>query len=310
MSKKFKILSIDGGGFRGVYSAHLLTRIEEEYHINWCEQFNLIAGTSTGAIIAAALACEIPTKQIVDLYKTNGKKIFKKGLIPSLGFFQSKYENTFLKNILREIFGDKKLGDVKHPLILPSTDIANGCVHVFKSSYDSGFVRDKNILICEAVLASCSAPTYFNPIKVDKYLLGDGGLWANSPALVATIDAKKRLGQSLDNIHILSIGTGESKKFYPFNNGDLSSGWGFLRKWGRSKFIDMILNLQSQTSNNMLMLLLREDQLLRLNFKSDINLPLDDTKEFDDLITRADHTFTHNAVNIQNFLNQDNRDEK
>ena len=89
--------------------------------------------------------------------------------------------------------------------------------------------------------------------------------------MVAAIDAKKRLGIDLDDIQILSIGTGTSKQYYPQSKSLLKSltGWGFATKWGRGKFIDMILNLQSQTANNMLGLALRPDQLLRINFESD-----------------------------------------
>ena len=89
------------------------------------------------------------------------------------------------------------LGQVKIPLILPAVDIGNGCVHVLKSNYDPTFTRDYKVRVSDAVLASCSAPTYFDPIVIDdKYRLVDGGLWANNPSLVATIDAKYRLNNS------------------------------------------------------------------------------------------------------------------
>lgn len=302
MTKEFKILSIDGGGFRGVYPAHFLARMEEEYSLDWLESFNLITGTSTGSIIAAGIVCGVPMKEILALYEEHGEKIFKKGLNPAFGFLGSRYNNTHLKSALKDVFGEKKLGDLSFPLIIPSTDIGNGGVHVFKSSYDAGFVRDKDVLVRDAVLASCSAPTYFDPIKVGKYSLCDGGLWANSPSLVAAVDAKKRLGQKLENLKVFSVGTGISKRFYPFNDSPLLSGWGFLSRWGRGKFIDMILNLQSQNANNMLFLLLEKSQILRINFESESNLPLDEPKELHDLVSRADREFTHRSEEIKGFL--------
>jgi patatin-like phospholipase/acyl hydrolase len=304
----FKILSIDGGGFRGVYAAHLLQRIETEFSVDWRKDFGLIAGTSTGAIIAACLALGFPTKKVMELYKQHGTDIFHKSVVPRLGIFGSKYDNTGLRGVLHTLFGSAKLGDISVPLILPATDIANGCVHIFKSSYNNEFFRDKDVLVSEAVLASCSAPTYFSPIMLtgNKYLLADGGLWANSPALVAVLDAKKRLNTAFQDLRVLSIGTGKTNQFYPIKKYRQTRpwGWGFATRWGRGKFIEMLLNLQSENANNMLGLLLDKGQILRLNFESDQKHPLDSPEEFDDLVTKADHEFSHKSAIIKQFITQ------
>lgn len=299
--ENFYILAVDGGGYRGVYAAHILKRIEEEFGSSWLKKFGLIAGTSTGAIIAASLARGLTASNVVDFYKKHGEAIFQKRLFPRFGLLGSKYSNQYLKTVLKEVFGkDFTLGQIEIPLILPSTDIGNGTVHVIKSSYDKGFVRDKNRLLYEAVLASCSAPTYFNPYLMDKYLLADGGLWANNPSLVAAIDAKRRLGQGLGNLKILSIGTGEGKNFYSMA-GSIQR-WGFLTGWKRQKFINMLLNLQAQTAKNMLGLLLEPDQILRVNFESDKTLKLDDPREHNNLISLADRDFTYNVERIKQFM--------
>jgi len=307
MNKVFKILAIDGGGFRGAYSAHLLKRIEEEFKVDWRKDFNLIAGTSTGAIIATSLAIGKKAGEVRELYEKYGGKIFNKPVGLRLGLLASKYHNEGLRNVLDEFFGKTKLGDIEQPLIIPATDIGNGCVHVFKSTYHNEFFRDKDVLVADAVLASCSAPTFFSPMLLpgDKsYLLADGGLWANSPSLVAAIDAKRRLGASLNDLKVLSIGTGKAKQFYPIKDFKKRGffGWGFVTRWKRSKFIEMILNLQSEMANNMLGLLLDPNQILRLNFESDKDLPLDRPGEFADLITRADREFTHKSTSIQQFV--------
>ncbi|TAN45642.1 MAG: patatin [Nitrospirae bacterium] len=307
-SKTFRILSIDGGGFRGVYSAHLLSCIETKLNINLLDTFDLIAGTSTGSIIAAGIACGIPISKILQLYKEHGRKIFCKRVHARLplisGLFASKYKNSYLKKVLRETFEDRRLGDLSKHLIIPSTDIGNGCVHVFKSKYDGSFVRDAEVLVSEAVLASSSAPTFFNPYKANEYLLVDGGLWANNPALVAAIDAKKRLRVDMDNIKILSVGTGTVKQYYPQRVKLLTrlAGWGFMTRWRREKFINTLLYLQSAAASNMLGLLLRDDQILRLNFESDVEMAMDDASLFDDLTSRADRDFTHSAHKIKEFL--------
>jgi len=301
MNNNFYILAIDGGGYRGVYPAYILKRIEDEFGSDWLKKFGLIAGTSTGAIIATALACGLSTSQIVNFYKDHGKNIFRKRSLFGFGLLRSKYSNEYLKKVLKDVFGENRtLSQINVPLILPSTDIGNGIVHVLKSSYDKEFYRDNNRLVYEAVLSSCSAPTYFDPYFMNEYLLADGGLWANNPSLVAAIDAKRRLGQRLDNLRILSIGTGESRNFYLMVSGIRK--WGFLTGWGGQKFISMLLNLQAQTAGNMLGLLLDQSQILRINFKSDTVLKLDDPNEHNNLVSLADKDFTYNAEKIKQFM--------
>lgn len=303
MPKRFKILSIDGGGIRGVYPAHILNFIEKRLDINLYDSFDMIAGTSTGAIIAAGIASNIAADKIVELYKKHSEGIFKpKKFSNKLSeLMRSTYCSDYLMEVLHDVFSEKKLGQLEKPLFIPSTDIGNGCVHVFKSAYSKDFVRDADVLIADAVLASCSAPTYFNPHKVDSYLLADGGLWANNPALGAVIDAEQRLGVSRDDIQVLSIGTGHSKTMYGTH---MPRKWGFATGWQHKDFIGFILSLQSQSALNYLNLQLRSDQIKRIDFESDRPLELDDVTAIDDLISRADKDFTHNAEGIKQFINE------
>ena len=297
--KIFKILSIDGGGIRGVYSAHILKRIEEEFKIKLHDYFDLVAGTSTGSIIAAAIACDISIDDVEQLYKDKGAKIFsRKAWWKAPKWLSSKFNSRTLNNILEEKFGNKKLEDISKPLILPASNVTTGNVYISKSFYDKGFVRDKHIKLKDAVLASCSAPTYFDPHFVEPYLLADGGLWANNPSLVAVVDAKKRFKQKLENIKILSIGTGLYKPEYDFK----SKVMGFLTGWKRSKLIDFILSLQSQSTNNYLDLLLEENQKYRINFESSEELPLDKSISVNKLIAKADEDFTYNSPSLKIFL--------
>lgn len=205
-----------------------------------------------------------------------------------------------MQKTLKEVFGDKTLGDINHPLIIPSTDVGNGGVHVFKSSYSKDFTRDKSVLLRDAVLASCSAPTFFDPSKVDVYSLADGGLWANNPSLTAFVDAQKRLNINPLNIRILSLGTGHEKTFYGTN---IDKKWGLVNGWGAKQFINFILSLQSQSTQNYLQLLMDDQSLLRVNFESDKPLPLDDVSAVGDLLSKADLLFTHNTEKIKKLLN-------
>ena len=249
--QSFNILTVDGGGIRGIIPAHILNSIVTKLKINLDENFQMLAGTSTGSIIVAGLACEISTGDIVQFYKNISDKIFKKNFScwpekykPA---FHSLYNNANLKKFLKEMFENKKLGDIKKPLLIPSTDIGNGSVHVFKSNYCDDFTRDTDVLICDAVLASCSAPTFFDPVIVEEYTLADGGIWANNPSLAAFIDAQCKLNAPIDKIKILSIGTGHAKSFY---GTDLDKKWGLLNGWKNKEFIQFILSLQSQSTHN------------------------------------------------------------
>jgi hypothetical protein len=307
MGESFRILSIDGGGIRGVYPAHILHCIEERLQINLFDTFDMIAGTSTGSIIAAGVATGVPAADIVEMYKDHGAGIFRKKRFFLPGkmlknvqpMFDSVYDAQYLENVLAEVFQDKRLGDIKKPLLLPSTDIGNGCVHVLKSGYSKEFTRDKTVMVKDAVLASCSAPTFFDPHRLDHYLLADGGLWANNPALAAVIDAKKRLGINQDDIKILTIGTGHSKTMYGTNT---SRKWGLVNGWKHKEFINFILSLQSQSALNYLNLMLHPGQIKRIDFESDLPLPLDDVSRLDDLISKADLNFTHESESIKEFI--------
>jgi len=320
VSEKYYILTIDGGGFRGAYAAHILKRMEAAWGVDWLKQFNMFAGTSTGAIIATGLATGLTAKKLFELYSEQGARIFEKRWYAKLdpfGFtsiFASRYKSAALRDILLKTFGNKKLGDIATPLMLPAIDIGGGQVHLFRSSYDKEFVRDPQVLLADAVLASCSAPTYFDPHVVEPYPLADGGLWANNPALIAVIDAKRRLGIDLADIRVLSIGTGKSRTFYPRVSGPFVDrlwnswrGWGFATRWGHKQFIDLLLNLQSDTTHNMLRLLFKTnsaepEQLLRINFESDLPLPMDDPRRLPDWTRHADRDFSHNAARIKAFL--------
>lgn len=310
MAERFKILSIDGGGIRGVYSAVILKEIENKFNIKLYEHFDLVAGTSTGSILAAAIATNIPLSEVIDLYKNEGAKIFDSRISALGGLNKSRYDNTYLKNLLASKFGDKTLSDssIKTRLLIPTTDISNGDVHVIKSYYIEEFKRDKDRKIQDAVLSSCSAPLYFNPNKMESYLLADGGLWANNPSLVALTEGVGKIKTTkniekitLENTSLLSIGTGIGHKYYDPKDSD-SDNWGFIRKWEKSKLIDTILNLQSINVHNIVNFMLSKDNYIRINFESDKDLSLDSIKIISSLEAKAEKDFTHNSERIKKLL--------
>lgn len=318
-SDPFYILAIDGGGFRGVFAAHLLKRIEDTWRVKWPDRFHMFAGTSTGAILATGLATGVSATDLLGFYRRHGSAVFAHTLrswLGGRGALSSRYRSGTLLSALTDCLPTKTLGEISVPLLIPSVDIGNGCVHVLKSAYDPEFTRDVDVPLVDAVMSSCSAPIYFDPHDgVVPYRLADGGLWANNPSLAAFIDAQYRCGKDPTSIRILSIGSGTSTVFYPKASANWLArritrlqGWGLVTRWKRKRLLDLILNLQSESTHNMLMLLLGEDrhspkQILRLSFETDRPLELDNTRVADDLIGRADKLFTHSAAKIADFLN-------
>ena len=286
----FNILALDGGGVRGIYAAHVLTRLEEALTTPLRERFDLIAGTSTGSIIAGAASMNIPMETLVDLFETQADRIFKKRRFSLFPFIRSRYSTQPLNRVIGEYVPGVTMGEVPTPLMITSSDISTGGVHVFKSRYleDLGepYMRDGQVRLRDAILASCAAPTYFDPRQVGEYLLADGGLWANNPTIIAVIEALSKFRQSLGNIRVLSVGTGRTSSFYTRRGK-----WGLLSGWGGPKLVSYVLGLQSQASTNMAKLLLG-DRHLRLDPEIE-SWKLDDIKHLESMKALADRDFTH-----------------
>ncbi len=299
-NEKFKILSLDGGGIRGLYSAVILKKIQETYNIKLKNYFDLIIGTSTGSILASAIVCDIPLNKIMSMYEKEGKLIFSKNLFGFLGLFQSKYDSKNLSKILHTTFQKITLGDIDKPLMIIASDILNGSVYVHKSKYlpDDEYSRDEEIKIADAVLSSCSAPTFFNPIRMkNNYILADGGLWANNPSIIGLTEAmsEKRFNKKIEDIQILSLGTGTSKISYAKN----SKLWGFITGWQKSKLIEYILELSAQSSANMCQLILKNNYL---RVSNSINHNMDKVNNLNNLKAFADKCFLDYQERINDFL--------
>jgi patatin-like phospholipase/acyl hydrolase len=134
----FKILSIDGGGVRGIYPAYILKRIEESFTVRLHEIFDMVVGTSTGSIIAGAIAVDYPLKDVVTIFEEKSRKIFRKSWFSFGGAIASKYSRQELEDILRLALGSRTLSETKTRLVIPATDLANGNVYVFKVGNRSG----------------------------------------------------------------------------------------------------------------------------------------------------------------------------
>ena len=201
--------------------------------------------------------------------------------------------------MIRSCVSDLTLGEISTPLMIMGSDISTGGVHVFKSRYlkDLGepYVRDVDVVLSEAILASCAAPTYFDPVPVGDFLLADGGLWANNPSIMALTEAVAKFRRSIAQVRILSIGTGHSANLYA-----QSRLWGLMTGWGREKLVSYFLRLQSDASANMAKLLLA-DRYLRLD--PDIEAwKLDDIKHLGNLKALATRDFALRGKEVMDSL--------
>ena len=294
----FRILALDGGGTRGIYTAQLLAKVEQAFgtHIKTC--FDLIAGTSTGSIIAGAAVSDIPMADIVELFDTETPHIFRRRWY-RIPLFLSKYPNRKLAEIIAKHLPATPLGEIATPLMITSSEISKSEVHIFRSNYerrDSEITpTSKDVSLREAILASCAAPTFFAPKSLGNSLLADGGLWANNPSTVAFTEALSTFGKAAREIRMLSVGTGHSTNMYRNRRG-----WGFITGWGGAKLTSYVMTLQSQASANMTKLLLKENYL-RINPEIDF-WELDTLTQLDNLKSLAERDFKKYAAELETFI--------
>lgn len=211
----FKVLTIDGGGIRGLYSAKMLEVFEERFSTSVAKHFDLICGTSTGGLIALALATGLSAAEVSRFYKTYGPEIFPAmwtltGLRKQL-FGGGKYSNDVLRRVLEHLFGEKRIGDSECLLCIPSYSLTMARPYIFRFDHpEGGLGRDNKRLCVEVALATSAAPTYFPMVEVDNQQLVDGGVCANNPALVGLMEALRHFvgaDRPYGSVEILSVGT-------------------------------------------------------------------------------------------------------
>jgi len=234
----YRILSFDGGGLRGLITARLLQRLNDEPGIaGWLDHVDLIAGTSTGGILALGLASGKSPQDIADLYKNKGPAIFDDSIwddIRDLGsIIGAEYSNKTLKKELRKIFGDTTLNQLKHRVVIPSFDLDNQAEDTAQRSWKpkifhnfSGKDCDGSQRATDVALYTSAAPTYFP--SVDGYI--DGGVFANNPSMIAIAQAISRSNRpseraKLDDTILLSVGTGVSLHYIKGKTLD----WGYAQ---------------------------------------------------------------------------------
>lgn len=262
---RFRILSIDGGGIKGVFPASFLAEVETAFGItSVARYFDLIAGTSVGGILALGLGLGFTARQVAEFLVNLGPGVFPPGSMATLrlllGF--ERYDPAALRSALSQLFGNKTLGDSQVRLLIPSFDAGKADIHIYKTAHSKRLMVDYRVEAVEVAMATAAAPTYFPAYESKKNLtLVDGGIWGNNPVALAVVEAITLLGQDPANIDVLSLGcTDEPLDF----QAGWHTGWYWLRR-----AIFAAMHGQSRSALGMAMHLTGrdrgEDRVLRIN---------------------------------------------
>ena len=318
MNKTFNILSIDGGGILGLYSADILARIQQEFCNDkpLAEYFNLITGTSTGGIIALALSTGASAKEVKQFYLRHGEKIFPKKKRKYPGLFKNEYSNKNLTSALKEFFGNKTIKDCKSSVCIPAIDVATCQPIMFKTNNNGQLRRDENTLLVDIALATSAAPTYLPIHSFDSFLgLVDGGLWQNNPTLYGIIEAISYFvgnDKEYDKIKILSLGNPSSCTRIRISTKNHNSS---IFKW-KSNLVTLPMKISSIATTQIVDFLYKtqaldiekylriEPQNLPTNFL-DLKLDSADDESYKKILAQSASDFNQNKTKLQNFFTEE-----
>lgn len=288
MPRIWRVLSIDGGGIRGVIPITILASIEQRTGKPICQLFDLIAGTSTGGILALGLtkpnasgAPEYTAEAICQLYADKIPHIFRNPQSWWGNLLSPKYRSFAFQEILKSAFGDCRLKSALTDVLIPCYDIENREPFMFKSR-SARLRSERDFLMRNVALAASASPTLFHPISIGRGTPGkticlvDGGVFANNPSISALSELKSFITDENDKCFMVSIGTGKFAR--PLTN-ELISLWGYVH-WSRP-MLEIVMESISESVHEELKYLLPasgEQQYHRLQ----IDLPKRVSSAIDD----------------------------
>ena len=234
MAQSIKVLSIDGGGIRGIIPAVILAELQKRIGTDFGQVFDLIAGTSTGGIIALGIGTKCKNggpyaaSELVGLYVQNGPSIFKKNfLTPERELVHPKYSPDALEAALATFFGDAQFDSALAPLLISSYDLQSQLPFFFKS-HRIAAKPGYNWNVADIARATSAAPTYFPPLHLGRgaedYALVDGGVFVNNPSMAAYAEARALYPDAAE-FFIVSVGTGNRQDQITYA---AASEWGLL----------------------------------------------------------------------------------
>jgi uncharacterized protein len=267
-----RVLAIDGGGIRGLIPALVLTEMEQRAGRRIFEMFDLIAGTSTGGILACALCAPdpLPASELVALYEEEGPKIFDRSLFQRIksaeGLLDEKYDDTALDRALERFLEHKRLAETRPNLIVPAYDTALPGPYFFKTTKARESAED-DFPLSVVARATSAAPTYFEAQEAGERALVDGGVFAGNPAMCAFAEVLNEVDAR--EVVLLSLGTGERTRKHSF---DEIKDWG-VAMWARP-ILDVVFDGVSDAVHYQLDHVLGGDRYWRL--QTELTLASDD----------------------------------
>lgn len=265
--RPFRLLSIDGGGIRGLLPALVLSELEERFlggdPIG--RHFDMITGTSTGGIIALGLGHGMRAAEIATLYLERGPMIFPPGnaftrrVRDLRGYVGPRYDRKVLEAELRRLFEQDTFGESGIPLCIPAFEGRYGEPYIYKTPHHPDYKRDGRERMVDVALSTAAAPTVYEAVERDGYTFVDGGIWANNPAMVGVVDALTCYKIDRRQLHVLSLGTSRARQ-----RMTRSTKVGGRIRWARA-FVDAAMTAQSHNALGQAYLLLGKDRVTRLD---------------------------------------------
>ena len=260
----YRVLTLDGGGAKGFYTLGVLREIEGLVGRRLHEEFDLIFGTSTGAIIAAMLALGHSVDEIHALYKEH--------VVTVMACKAPADKTAALKQLATDVFKEKTFEDVKTGIGIVTTKWTNDRPMVFKASKDQAHGRQGTFkpgfgcTIADAVQASCSAYPFFERKTVSTPLgdfeLIDGGFCANNPTLYALADVTGPLGKARANIRVVSVGVGE---YPPKQPKKFSKMWWATRYIESVTLLQRVMEINTQSMDQLRAIMFKDVPTIRIN---------------------------------------------
>ncbi len=286
MAKLFKILSIDGGGIRGIVPAMVMADIENRTGKPISQLFDLIAGTSTGGVLTLGVTCPVSETDLTPrytaadgarMYEEEGHRIFSRSAwkrVTSVdGYADEKYPDEPVEAVLRERFGEMRLQQALANVMITSYEIERRAPWFFRSARARLDPKNYDFPMWQVARATSAAPTYFEPCKIDVpdstdyYSLVDGGVFANNPSMCAYVDAKT-VTPRVSDILLVSLGTGVHTRRLPYDEA---------KNWGAAEWvlpiISVLMGSNSETVDyHMKTILSMKEGSKRRYFRFQVNL--------------------------------------
>jgi uncharacterized protein len=290
---RYRILTLDGGGIRGLLTAIVLEKLDAAVP-RWRDNVDLIAGTSTGGILALGLAHGLTPSRLRALYEKKGPRIFDDSWFDEVidigGLSGADYDNKNLRKELNAVFGQTKLKDLNKKVLIPAFDLDNEDPDKAKRTWKAKFFHnfpgkdsDGNELVIDVALYTSAAPTYFP--SVNGFI--DGGVVANNPSLAALAQTQDTRALAspprLSDIALLSLGTGKTLSRIEGKSLD----WG-LGQWAKPIINILMDGLVGVPHYQCQQLLGGNYHRFSPDFPPGMNIPLDGVKQIPDLVKFAE----------------------